>query len=103
MLGNLTADAQLAAISALEKGGAQIAFMNSGGMRADLPVMPVADDVPYRVTMNRYLAAGGDRFSVFLEGVQPTGGPVGVGALTAYLQSGVARQMPVLERITRVD
>jgi 5'-nucleotidase len=36
-LGNLIADSQLAATSAPELGGAQIAFMNPGGIRADLP------------------------------------------------------------------
>ncbi|MFJ2112974.1 MULTISPECIES: bifunctional metallophosphatase/5'-nucleotidase [unclassified Streptomyces] len=35
-LGDLIADAQLAGTSAADKGGAQIAFMNSGGIRADL-------------------------------------------------------------------
>ncbi|WP_412540884.1 bifunctional metallophosphatase/5'-nucleotidase [Longispora sp. K20-0274] len=35
-LGDMIADAQLAATSAPDKGGAQIAFMNPGGIRADL-------------------------------------------------------------------
>lgn len=35
-LGNLIADAQLAATRAPERGGAQISFMHSGGLRADL-------------------------------------------------------------------
>lgn len=35
-LGNLVADAQLAATRAQDKGGAQLSFMNSGGLRADL-------------------------------------------------------------------
>ena len=35
-LGNLVADAQLAATRAPEKGGAQLSFMNPGGLRADL-------------------------------------------------------------------
>ena len=35
-LGNLIADAQLAATSAPDKGGAQIAFVNAGAVRADL-------------------------------------------------------------------
>ncbi|MEU6806837.1 5'-nucleotidase, partial [Streptomyces neyagawaensis] len=35
-LANLVADAQLAATSAADKGGAQIALMNPGGVRADL-------------------------------------------------------------------
>jgi 5'-nucleotidase len=41
LLGNLIADAQLAATAAPENGGAQIAFMNPGGLRAD--VVPQAD------------------------------------------------------------
>ena len=41
VLGNLVADAQLAATRAAAHGGAQIAFMNSGGIRADL--VPAAD------------------------------------------------------------
>jgi 5'-nucleotidase len=40
-LGNLIADAQLAAMQTPERGRAQIAFMNSGGLRADL--VPAAD------------------------------------------------------------
>ncbi|MBU2340421.1 MAG: bifunctional metallophosphatase/5'-nucleotidase [Alphaproteobacteria bacterium] len=36
VLGNLIADAQLAATSGPERGGAQIAFMNSGGVRAEI-------------------------------------------------------------------
>ncbi|RCH65953.1 bifunctional metallophosphatase/5'-nucleotidase [Streptomyces sp. SDr-06] len=35
-LGDLIADAQLAGLSAPDKGGAQIAFMNPGGIRSDL-------------------------------------------------------------------
>jgi 5'-nucleotidase len=41
LLGNLIADAQLAATAAPENGGAQIAFMNPGGLRAD--IVPGAD------------------------------------------------------------
>lgn len=40
-MGNIIADAQLAATRDLATGGAQIAFMNSGGIRADL--VPQAD------------------------------------------------------------
>jgi 5'-nucleotidase len=36
-MGDVIADAQLAATSAPDKGGAVIAFMNSGGIRAELP------------------------------------------------------------------
>ena len=41
-LGNLIADAQLAATSAAANGGAQIALMNPGGVRADLTYAPSA-------------------------------------------------------------
>lgn len=39
-LGDVIADAQLAATRAADKGGAVIAFMNPGGIRADLPAKP---------------------------------------------------------------
>jgi 5'-nucleotidase len=52
LLGNLIADAQLAATSAPDNGGAQIAFMNPGGLRAD--VVPLADG---KVTFGSVFAA----------------------------------------------
>jgi 5'-nucleotidase len=52
LLGNLIADAQLAATSASDTGGAQIAFMNPGGLRAD--VVPGADG---KVTFGSVFAA----------------------------------------------
>lgn len=52
LLGNLVADAQLAATAGADNGGAQIAFMNPGGLRAD--VLPQADG---RVTFGAVFAA----------------------------------------------
>jgi 5'-nucleotidase len=52
LLGNLIADAQLAATAAPDNGGAQIAFMNPGGLRAD--VVPAADG---KVTFGSVFAA----------------------------------------------
>ena len=49
-LGDLIADAQLAAVAAPEKGGAQVAFMNAGGIRANIGGTPNANgmrDVSY--------------------------------------------------------
>ncbi len=46
-LGNLIADSQLAATRAPERGGAQIAFMNPGGVRADLLVPAGGGPVTY--------------------------------------------------------
>lgn len=50
-LGDLIADAQLAATSAASAGGAQMAFMNPGGVRADLTYAPSpAGEAPGAVT-----------------------------------------------------
>lgn len=164
-LGDVIADAQLAATKAADKGGAEIAFMNPGGIRANLPAKPSTTvtygdifavqpfgnlltvmtltgaqiktlleqqfDNPgagqnrilqvsegfsysyslsrpkgervqnitlngqaldmarsYRVTVNSFLADGGDSFSVLKEGRERLGGGLDVDALSAYLQSG---------------
>jgi 5'-nucleotidase len=55
----------------------------------------------FRVTMNNFLATGGDGFTVFKEGTDPLGGAVDLDALVAYFGSkepaGVA--VPALDRI----
>ena len=52
LLGNLIADAQLAATAGPDNGGAQIAFMNPGGLRAD--ILPGTDG---KVTFGSVFAA----------------------------------------------
>jgi 5'-nucleotidase len=57
-LGNVLADAQLAATSGTDRGGAAVAFMNQGGIRASIIASPAASpDQPGRVIY-------GDLFSV---------------------------------------
>jgi 5'-nucleotidase len=182
-LGNLIADAQLAATRSAKRGGAQIALMNPGGVRADLIVpagggnvsygqlfrtqpfgnnlvvkgftgnqlralleqqfksgsntaatprvlypssgltyaydlnketghrvsnmrlhgKPITDDKVYRVTMNSYLASGGDNFSIFNQGVQIAGGDLDVDALEDYLRTHTPVSPPATDRITRID
>jgi 5'-nucleotidase len=55
----------------------------------------------FRVTMNNFLATGGDGFVVFKEGTNPLGGAVDLDAFVAYFQSkepaGIA--VPALDRI----
>lgn len=46
---------------------------------------PWRRDARYRVTVNSYLAAGGDRFHLLTEGADRTGGPLDVDALAGYL------------------
>ncbi|WP_433179388.1 bifunctional metallophosphatase/5'-nucleotidase [Actinoallomurus sp. CA-150999] len=186
-LGSVIADAQLAATSDASKGGAQLALMNPGGVRADLKtgdiaggeapgevtygeaftvqpfgnslvtktmtgdmlrrvleqqfagcgsqttqkVLQISKTLTYqsnpsaatcagkvgeikvngatvtpttslRVTMNNFLAAGGDGFTVFNEGTAPLGGAQDIDAFVAYLgaagTTGVA--VPARDRIT---
>lgn len=172
VMGDLIADAQLAATMAPDKGRAQVAFMNPGGVRA--PLVPVAgevtygqlfavqpfgnnlivksftgrqikalleqqftpaqprillpsrgfayaydrtrpvgqriiaptldgrpleDAIVYRVTMNSFLASGGDGFSVFNEGTDPLGGAQDIDALEAYIFAADVLTPPVPDRI----
>lgn len=182
-LGNLVADAQLAATRAAERGRAQIALMNPGGLRADLNVPEgggkvtygqifgvhpfgnnlvvksftgaqlralleqqfhsgsntagnprvlfpsagftyrydltrpagsrvtdmrlngnrIIDTSVYRVTMNSYLAGGGDNFTLSTKGTNDLGGELDVDALEAYLRANSPLSPPATDRITRID
>jgi 5'-nucleotidase len=55
----------------------------------------------FRVTMNNFLASGGDGFTVFNEGTSPLGGAVDLDAFTAYFATfGTAGiPVPALDRI----
>jgi 5'-nucleotidase len=57
----------------------------------------------YRVTVNSYLADGGDRFSVFDEGREPVRGLLDVDALEAYFRELSPVGPPALGRIERQD
>lgn len=170
-LGNLIADAQLADTAPADKGGAVAAFMNPGGVRADLThapdgvvtyeeaftvqpfnnlvvtmtltgeqvdrlleqqfqvnrvllpsasvhytwsaSAPVGDKVTgvtiggqpldpaasYRITVNSFLADGGDGFSVLREGTDRVVGGLDLDAFTAYLGANSPVSPPALTRI----
>ena len=177
-LGQVIADAQLAATSAPDKGGAVIAFTNPGGIRTGLKksedgtvtyadlfaaqpfgnnlvtltltgaqiktlleqqwldqpkarqlqvskgfsyawddrrqrgdfvpaegIMldgrPIEANAKYRVTVNAFLADGGDGFSVLKEGDEPMGGPLEVPALEAYFKAKGPIGPGPLDRIRR--
>jgi len=55
----------------------------------------------YRVTMNNFLATGGDGFTVFNEGTNPLGGAVDIDAFAAYFATFGSAGIPVppLDRI----
>jgi 5'-nucleotidase len=177
VLGQVIADAQLAATQAA---GAQIALMNPGGIRADLPLpadgqlryedlfavqpfynnlvtmtlsgaqlqqlleqqwqtptrtrmlqvsrgfayswdasrpmgqrivpgslllggQPIAPDARLRVTVNSFLASGGDNFSVLREGSARQTGMMDIDALEAFVQAHPALVPGPLDRIARLN
>ncbi len=56
---------------------------------------PVPDDATtYRVTMNNFLAAGGDGFTVFNQGTNALGGAQDIDALVAYFGSFLPNAVP---------
>lgn len=58
----------------------------------------------YRVTMNSFLADGGDNFSVFAQGADPLGGAQDLDALEAYFAARPAGAEPgTQDRITKVE
>ncbi|QUS38623.1 bifunctional metallophosphatase/5'-nucleotidase [Tardiphaga alba] len=179
-LGDVIADAHLAATSAQDRGGAVIAMTNPGGIRSDIirktdgavsygdvfaaqpfrnqlvtltltgaqikamleqqwrdPRRPrilqisngfrytwdnaggdgariIADSMklngvtidpaaPYRVTVNNFLAVGGDGFTVLKDGTNPIIGIYDVDALSAYLRSNSPVAPGPMDRISRVN
>jgi 5'-nucleotidase len=64
---------------------------------------PVDPAQSYRITVNSFLAGGGDLFTVLLEGTNPTGGVLDLDALQAYLQpslTGAPLAVPATDRIS---
>ena len=65
-------------------------------MLAGKPVDPAAS---YRVTLNTYLALGGDGFTAFKGGRDPVVGPYDDEALFAYLKANSPLAPPPRDRI----
>ncbi|MEU8069396.1 MULTISPECIES: bifunctional metallophosphatase/5'-nucleotidase [unclassified Micromonospora] len=60
---------------------------------------PVADTATYRVTVNNFLAGGGDGFSVLTGGTNAVTGQIDLDAFTAYLTEKSPVSPPALDRI----
>ncbi|GAB7191424.1 bifunctional metallophosphatase/5'-nucleotidase [Kineococcus sp. NUM-3379] len=60
---------------------------------------PVAAGSTYRVTVNNFLAGGGDGFSVLTGGTNAVTGPIDLDAFTAYLGANSPVRAPALDRI----
>jgi 5'-nucleotidase len=63
---------------------------------------PVTDTTTYRVSLNNFIAAGGDGFAEFKNGTDIAGGPVDLDALTAYLTANPNVGPPPADRVTVV-
>jgi 5'-nucleotidase len=63
----------------------------------------VVATTPYRVTMNSFLADGGDGFSAFRACTNQLGGEVDVDALGRYFMAHSPISPPTLNRITKLD
>ncbi|MFJ7211263.1 bifunctional metallophosphatase/5'-nucleotidase [Amycolatopsis sp. NPDC098790] len=63
---------------------------------------PVDPAATFRVSVNNFLAAGGDGFTEFTKGTNLAGGPVDLDALIAYLGAHANVAPPAADRITRL-
>ena len=60
----------------------------------------VTPTATYRVSVNNFLAAGGDGFTVFAQGTDLAGGPIDLDAFTAYLTAHPDLAPPPADRVT---
>ena len=63
---------------------------------------PIDPSASYRVTVNSFLATGGDGFTVLTTGTNNLGGAVDIDAFAAYLGAHPATTPPVLARIVKL-
>jgi|TARA_R100000049_G_C1951456_1_gene99618 5'-nucleotidase len=70
---------------------------------ATLNGQPIDPAASYRVTMNSFLATGGDGFDIFAQGTDAVTGPVDLDATEAYLDGEGVRALPATDRITVID
>lgn len=75
--------------------GSKISNMMINGVAVD----PAAS---YRVTVNNFLAAGGDGFSAFLAGTDPLTGMIDLDAFTAYIEENSPVAPGLQNRITKL-
>nr|WP_235883547.1 bifunctional metallophosphatase/5'-nucleotidase [Saccharopolyspora elongata] len=60
---------------------------------------PVDPNAPYRVSVNNFLASGGDGFTEFAGGTEIAGGPMDLDALVGYLGAHAGLAPPPADRI----
>jgi 5'-nucleotidase len=81
-----------------QKGGK---FVCDGSVK--LNCVPIDKFASYRVTMNSYLATGGDNFTVFNAGINSLGGAVDLDAMKDYFTAHTPTAPGHQDRIVKVD
>lgn len=71
-------------------------------MAASLDGVAIDPARRYRVTMNSFLASGGDGFTVFTQGTETTNGGNDIDALQAWIAAVPVRQLPPADRVTNL-
>lgn len=69
---------------------------------ATLDGQPIDPARTYRVTMNSFLAAGGDSFTVFTQGTDTVTGPVDLDAMEQWLRAVPVRALPPEGRVRQL-
>ncbi|MGB3740071.1 MAG: bifunctional metallophosphatase/5'-nucleotidase [Pontixanthobacter sp.] len=70
---------------------------------ATLDGAPIDPTATYRVTMNSFLASGGDGFTVFADGTDAVTGPLDLDAMEAYFAQDAITVLPGLGRMRDVS
>jgi 5'-nucleotidase len=71
-------------------------------VKAALDGEPIDPAKTYRVTLNNFIAAGGDGFVTFAQGKDPVVGPLDLDSMEAYLRGHDVLQVPPVGRVTIV-
>lgn len=69
-------------------------------LSATLGGKPIDPAARYRVTVNSFIASGGDGFAVLKQGTDATVGPLDLDAIEAYLRASEMVQVPATGRVT---
>jgi 5'-nucleotidase len=71
-------------------------------VKAALGGEPIDPAKSYRVTLNNFIAAGGDGFVTFAKGTNPVVGPLDLDSMEAYFRGQDIVQVPPVGRVTMV-
>jgi 5'-nucleotidase len=69
---------------------------------AALDGKPIDPAASYRVTLNNFIAAGGDGFVTFTQGTNPQVGPLDLDSMEEYLRASPLVQVPAVGRVTLI-